>query len=128
MITLKTLAQATEQEVFEQVARHLLTQKEKSAVGDTDSYELHCKYKLPIGLKCAAGCLIGDDEYNSCFEDDAWDTLVKKYDEFPSKHIILIIYLQGIHDRKEVKDWKQELIYVSTRFPLINTDFIEKEF
>lgn len=32
MITLKTLSQATEQEVFDQVANHLLTQMEQSAV------------------------------------------------------------------------------------------------
>ena len=58
-ITLKTLEQATAQEVFDQVAEHMLTQYELSMLNDT------CVYRGYSGLKCAAGCLIGDDEYNN---------------------------------------------------------------
>ena len=38
MITLATLSQATEQEVFDQVAVHLMTQGEKSSTGATCRY------------------------------------------------------------------------------------------
>ena len=55
-INLSNLAQASTQEVFDFVAIHLLTQNEKS--GDDQV----CYYRSPTGLKCAAGCLIADDE------------------------------------------------------------------
>jgi len=46
MITLKTLPQATAQEVFDQVARHLLTQGKKS-ISENNQY---CMYRF---LKCS---------------------------------------------------------------------------
>lgn len=55
-ITLKNLHEATEQQVFDQVAGHLLTQKEVLP-------SPACFYRGPNGLKCAAGCLIANDEY-----------------------------------------------------------------
>ena len=72
MITLKTLPQATAQEVFDQVAKHLLTQMKKSvakraAESASDSKD-YCMYRGFDGTKCAAGCLISDDEYKPEFE------------------------------------------------------------
>ena len=61
MITLKTLPQATAQEVFDQVTQHLLKQG-KAARSGTGA----CRYRVETRgeiLKCAAGCLIADDEY-----------------------------------------------------------------
>lgn len=56
MITLKTLADATEQEVFDQVANHLLTQMKKSEHTRKNPYEyVNCLYRSSDGLKCAAG-------------------------------------------------------------------------
>lgn len=63
IITLKNLHEATAQQVFTQVATHLLTQKERSFVIDDRGEEL-CAYRGDNGLKCAAGCLISNDEYN----------------------------------------------------------------
>lgn len=65
MITLKTLPNASAQQVFDQVAAHLLTQKEKAKQFNTCKYRVEHRDKV---LKCAAGCLIGDDEYEGCFE------------------------------------------------------------
>ena len=66
MITLKTLGKATAQEVFDQVATHLLTQNERSLDGAS------CSYRNCDGLKCAAGCLISDDEYDNQMEGIDW--------------------------------------------------------
>lgn len=110
-ITLKTLPQATAQEVFDQVALHLLTQNQKSSRGTA------CQYKLGA-LKCAAGCLISDNEYSSLFEDNNWYGLTSDVPGFPQNHKELIMDLQAIHDNKMPVIWPQELVRVAELFNL----------
>lgn len=102
MITLKNLHQATAQEVFDQVARHLLSQMKKSV-----NSEGECLYRFD-GLKCGAGCLIADDEYRKEIERQSWPLLVG--DGWASSfHEDLIERLQIIHDDNEPEDWPREL-------------------
>jgi hypothetical protein len=75
MITLKTLKNSTDQEVFDQVANHLLTQNKRS-VSATDN--TLCVYRSPDGLKCAAGCLIADDEYDPRMEGSNWKEMYER--------------------------------------------------
>ena len=104
MITLKTLGEATEQEVFDQVAKHLLSQGKRCQ----DYDNRFCKYKNDEGLKCAAGCLIGDDEYSETLEANTWRDL--KYMELvPAAHSELIMKLQLIHDTVDAFNWNEEL-------------------
>lgn len=116
MITLKTLDQATEQEVFDQVAKHLLTQKAKSKSGTPKN----CVYKSHDGLKCAAGCLIADDEYDIHFEGETWRSLFVNGLIKTDAHLQLIGILQRIHDNREVANWKGELIKLAKE---MNLDF-----
>ena len=87
MITLKTLPQATAQEVFDQITQHLLKQG-KAARSATGA----CRYRTETAegvLKCAAGCLIADDEYSEKWENTDWPSLVA--DKFvPDSHERLI--------------------------------------
>lgn len=53
----------TQQEIFDKVMRHLLTQGERSV-----DREGHCAYRGDNGKKCAIGCLISDDAYNPDIE------------------------------------------------------------
>ena len=101
MITLKTLPQATEQEVFDHVSKHLLKQGERSRDESGG-----CLYRHE-DLKCAAGCLIGDDEYDPNIEGFTWETLSRK--KFPKNHADLIETLQFIHDAEPVKNWRSQL-------------------
>lgn len=71
MITLATLPSATEKEVFDQVSDHLLSQKIRSMKDGV------CLYRMSDGRKCAAGCLISDDEYNEEIEGKSWYDLVR---------------------------------------------------
>lgn len=107
MITLKTLPEATEQEVFDQVARHLLTQGEKCGtdVGGWDTEET-CFYRHN-GLKCAAGCLIADDEYDASLEGNSWEQLALDADDtlVPVEHYSMISDLQLIHDNHSPEEW-----------------------
>lgn len=108
-VTLANLEQASEQDIFTQVATHLLTQNEKSFDPRTDT----CRYRTGK-LACAAGCLISDEEYKSDMDyrdgvlGTSWDSLVNR-ELAPSKHQDLISALQHIHDGFEASSWLKEL-------------------
>lgn len=113
MITLETLSQATEQEVFDQVAEHLLAQGTRSQRGSQDQ---RCQYHWQH-LKCAAGCLISDKEYYPGMEDNSWATLVS-LGVVPEDHKSLIVRLQSVHDNVAVEYWKQSLKLVAKNYSL----------
>lgn len=119
MITLKTLEQSTPQQVFDHVATHLLTQNAKS-VDCLDS----CMYKSPEGLKCAAGCLIADDEYNEEMEDVVWRMLVRR-GVVPEAHMELIGDLQDCHDDHMPENWKNGLERIA-KYRNLSTSVLDK--
>ncbi len=127
MITLKTLPQATAQEVFDQVAKHLLTQMKKSvakraAESASDSKD-YCMYRGFDGTKCAAGCLISDDEYKLEFENHNWSHLFGTKYLVPKEHGHLIMKLQNIHDCYEPEDWRVKLNNLAEESDLKPIDF-----
>lgn len=105
MITLKTLPQVTAQEVFDQVARHLLTQKERSQIAES-----RCAYRGEDGLMCAAGCLLDDEEYLAIEKHNmsSWLALTVA-GKVPHAHAKLISDLQKIHDGEDAEYWSKEL-------------------
>lgn len=112
MITLATLSQATAQEVFDQVVQNLIKQGVKSKKPMSPG----CNYRteLPDGtvLKCAAGWLIADNEYNLEMDegaDTSWSGLVEAK-LAPSKHGLMIEELQKIHDNYEPHEWENEFM------------------
>lgn len=114
MITLKTLPQATAQEVFDQVERHLLTQ---NALSLRDESISSCAYRSARDLKCAAGCFIADDEYGAQMEGRRWTDLVDT-GAVPSAHSGLIRTLQIVHDCTDVQMWPHALRTVAESFNL----------
>jgi hypothetical protein len=104
MITLKTLPQATEQEVFDHVACHLLTQSKKSLSLDG----VECQYRSFDELMCSAGCLMAEDEYRDTFEGQIWEDLVANK-EVPEEHSSLIGSLQYVHDNFLPDKWPGQL-------------------
>lgn len=112
MITLKTLDAATEQEVFDQVAEHLLKQNAQS------KHDLGCAYRGNNGLKCAAGCLIADNEYSEEFENRGWAVLVRNIPNFPKRHSGLIQGLQAIHDTSPPVCWPYYLQELAREYRL----------
>jgi len=107
MITLKTLQEATAQQVFNQVTSHLLKQNNRSVGPTIDGVE-SCMYLSNDGLKCSAGCLIGDDEYYKNLEGKTWLQLVEM-SAVPEYHIPLIIQLQNVHDGFTPDMWVENL-------------------
>lgn len=104
-MNLKDLPHVTKQQVFDTVAKHLLTQMQQSTSG---KFETPCLYRGPNGLKCAAGVLIGDDEYCEEMELNSWNELVK-HGLVPNEHKNLIHTLQGIHDCVPPDAWHNQL-------------------
>lgn len=113
MITLATLPNATAQEVFDQVAKHLLAQGKRSVLVPGGS----CAYRGMDDRKCAAGCLIGDDEYSPDIESVPWHALADK-GLVPKSHSSLIQALQTIHDTWATIDWAEGLEKIADEFYL----------
>ena len=110
MITLKTLPDASAHDVFNQVALHLLNQGERAIDGD-------CVYHAPDGLRCAAGCLISDDEYKEGMEWNGWLDLVDA-GWVPIEHANLILALQQLHDTESPENWAGALYKLAGKLDL----------
>lgn len=108
------------QEIFDKVAKHLLTQNKVSRPED-DRHA--CLYRGHDGLMCAVGCLIPDELYTTDIEYVSMADVIHETDEsaFELKKIFdaigihptsynLLSTLQLIHDDKPVEDWKYELM------------------
>jgi hypothetical protein len=118
-ITLKTLAQAPDQEVFDQVVQHLRDQGLKS------QNENGCAYRGGDGgLMCAAGCLIADDEYVASTmdyaDDTTWTQLVIDH-VVPEEHSILIRRLQVVHDCYTDNRWEEGFSHTARVFGIAYT-------
>ena len=108
--TNRKLKAMSEQEVFDTVAKHLLTQKEKCFIAGSHR---DCAYRQVVEnnkvLKCAAGCLIEDGEYDSDLEGKAWDDLIYA-GVIVDANMPLICKLQIIHDDNEPYNWRFSLM------------------
>lgn len=103
------LETATEQEVFDHVAAHLLRQGRKSMEAATTV----CRYKLGA-LMCAAGCLLEPGQYHPSMEGVLWSNLAH-LGKVPLTHVELVCELQEIHDDSEPLDWAAQLRKLAAR-------------
>lgn len=120
MITLATLPQATAQQVFDQVATHLLTQKKKSRIIHESNGD-SCVYRTPEGLKCAAGCLMSDEEFLTLVggtrNSIPWRSLIAR-GVAPEEHSELIVSLQRCHDHNTPEYWDIYLFEIANAYDL----------
>jgi hypothetical protein len=105
------MKQLTPQQIFDTVARHLLTQKEK-AMDD----QHNCAYRGTHNRKCAAGILIKDAYYTSSLENLTTDTpaveeVLTRSGVNMADHQIrrLVCDLQRLHDSYPPENWKARL-------------------
>lgn len=122
----------TEQEIFDTVVTHLRKQGCKAIAARTygngpGKFETKgCMYRTPDGLKCAAGCLITDKDYDPKFEFTGVAnrlSFVGKYfmSRFSSDEISLIRELQDIHDHFLTSDWESAFTKLAARHGLTYT-------
>ena len=78
VITLANLHKATKQQIFDQVATHLLTQNKQAKI--INGTNTSCMYHVPdTDLKCAEGCIIADLKYDETCETRTWHDAIKLY-------------------------------------------------
>ena len=92
------------QETFDTVAKHLLTQGQRSTDGANT-----CRYRGSEGRKCAAGVLIPDAVYVDDMEGFGWSAVCDMHPQVPQAHCELIAELQRIHDTAEPQAWPKQL-------------------
>ena len=123
-ITIHNLNEATEQQVFDTISTHLLTQKSKS-----EMYAPYtCAYRSGEGKACAVGCLIPIEDYKPEYERNKWTQLISKYEYLPHRHSSFLSRLQRIHDSIEPRDWPTALRSLAKSHYLeINQEFTNLE-
>lgn len=101
------------QEVFDTVAKHLLTQGRRSMSDDAQI----CMYRGSDGLRCAVGALISDDHYSTAMEQKGpTDAIVRRaiarslgVVDIDADTLDLLIDLQMLHDDTKPGGWEDEL-------------------
>ena len=99
----------TEREVFDEMALHMLTQKQQSRKGDS------CAYRGEGGAKCAIGCLISDNAYHPSLEGKSLTDLkviqAVAASGYPAIRSFLLMYgeLQRVHDCVMPAHWAENL-------------------
>lgn len=99
---------STEQEVFDYVLDFLLEQGESSRED-----ALTCKYRLEKEgriLKCAAGCLIKDENYTSEIEGKSWITVGLPAKVGIFNHERIIYRMQQAHDATSNLNFKEGIL------------------
>lgn len=98
------------QEIFDKVARHLLTQNEKSISPHASNC---CAYRGAYGRSCAVGCLISDEDYAPVIEGASVCSLLMdtklKLPAYFVEHGTLLSQLQLVHDMRTVGEWPSQL-------------------
>ena len=111
------------QGVFNQIAKHLLTQMEKSSDG------ISCQYRDPSGNRCAIGAIIPEEIYVRGMECGAISHLVETFPQLltlwnikssdeSDPDIDLLGELQFVHDHIAVSGWEWELGKCASKYNL----------
>lgn len=125
------MPQISKQELFDRVAAHLLTQRERCM--DADGA---CAYRGHDGMRCAVGIFIQEDKYKPEFEGENGASVLKAcgYNTGtilgplfgnPSLNSVtmnklgrLVRQLQVTHDDYPLEDWKVQLASIARAFKL----------
>jgi hypothetical protein len=99
----------TNQEAFDIIVRHLLTQKKKSMSLPQPWDTPICLYRGPDGTKCAVGILISDADYWSLMETRLVDDPIVSSAIPPGVGTGLLMELQQLHDDHEPVTWEEHL-------------------
>lgn len=112
------------QELFDKVTNHLLTQNEQAFANGNCAYR--GKNEQGKVLMCAVGCLIPEDKYDTAMEGKLWNyenaiplaLQEQGIDTNDEKIYDLISKLQDIHDYYTPERWYLELRDVARTFKL----------
>lgn len=97
----------TDQEVFDTVAKHLLTQGRKSLAGGK------CAYRGNGGRMCAVGVVLPNKLYKEMYEGKDVNYLLEmdyRIDQLLGQNTTLLNDLQRLHDEEPARSWKKALL------------------
>lgn len=126
---IRKIEKVNSQNMFDDAARHLLTQRKKSRAPRCRTM---CAYRDADGLSCPIGARIPDNEYDTAFERKAvsyiskrpgckGDAQVKRLRaaaRVPEQLVGLAGHIQMIHDSWEVHEWPAKLRWLAKSFKL----------
>lgn len=117
---MKSVNDMSQQEIFDIVAVHLLTQNRRSLSDGA------CTYRGINGKKCAIGVLIPTDQYHSSMEHNDVYRLNQAFPDLKiDEHLTFLATLQRIHDNKKPYQWFRELTQTAEAYNL-STGSIER--
>ena len=105
----------TEQQAFDEIATHLLTQKKKSLLAkDHPAYGSNlCAYKSDDGSRCAIGALLTDREIDFIGEGE-YGGRIRELTRFSDLSDEFINRVQTIHDDVKPSRWIEKLSSLAT--------------
>ncbi len=106
----------TNQEIFDKVADHLLTQQARS-----DDGHGVCLYRGAGGMKCAVGIFIPDAVYDIAHEKMGIRSLPLDF-EPTNTQVSLLRVLQAVHDDGEPHNWPEDLKRCAADWDLVWRD------
>lgn len=116
-MNLSKIKTSSPQEIFDYICRHLLSQGSRCVGKENGSL-----YFGSDGKRCAAGCLM-DDEDNKRYKIEkkhnhlSWTNL-GNLGIAPPEHSEVINDLQRIHDHSEIEIWRGKMEIVAERYRL----------
>ena len=116
---MKITESTTPREVFDFVARHLLTQAESATDGNGN-----CMYRAPNGCKCAIGALLDDEDYGRIEEGYGIGRVVEALG-WPRALKPLMRDLQMAHDCLGPASWSGSLRRIGEAYGL-NTEVLNE--
>lgn len=115
-ITIKSLSRARPQRVYDFIVDGLRRQGKRSMLNS------NCVYRRTLKsgevLRCAAGLLVSDDEYDESNEGKCWNITTYSADSGDFKHTDLILALQDVHDGFTPSLWERQFKRVANSFGL----------
>jgi len=111
----------TEQELFDIVYKHMMSQNAKSMMAMAVEGSFSCAYRGKDGLMCAVGVLIPDEDYRADMEGLASQNLLAKGAclHHLAAHHELLSKLQHIHDYGLPEEWDRALRKAAVEFGLV---------
>lgn len=107
----------TNQEAFDIVVKHLLTQKKKSQ-GLSYSGTTICQYHDLYGNKCAIGIFIPESDYYSDMDGLRLQDVIDMRPELREVSKNLLLDLRATHDCVEVGLWQEQLNHLAQHYNL----------
>lgn len=100
---------------LQNIFNHVVTFQRKQGIKAVNAIGGICRYKTTLGLKCAAGCTIPEEDYSPEFEGASikvgnYTCAVGNYfnSHYSPDEVEFICKLQKVHDHAEISRWERD--------------------